>query len=199
MSAPMREFRTERGAKVYGVMAEFATPGSISHGAEKIRDAGYSRWDVYSPFPIHGMEECMGLRPTKLPLVVAAIGLTGAGLGFLLQWWVATQGYATVVQGKPPGAWQPFVPVTFEIGVLFTSFTALIGMLAFNGLPRWHHPLMCKERFLGVSDDKFFIAIEADDPRFDPEPTRRLLLEAGALGVELVEDEEPKAKEPGAH
>ncbi|MCW5765879.1 MAG: DUF3341 domain-containing protein [Phycisphaeraceae bacterium] len=199
MAAATREYRTERGAKVYGVLAEFPNPGVVSHAAERVRDAGYSRWDVYSPFPIHGIDDAMGLPATKLPLVVAFVGLTGACLGFIFQYWVSTEGYATVVQGKPAGAWQAFIPVTFEIGVLFTAFTALLGMLAFNGLPRWHHPLMTRERFLGVGDDKFFIAIEADDPRFDPEPTRALLVAAGATSVELVEEELPPAPAPAAH
>lgn len=195
----IREYRTEKGVPVHGVLAEFPNPGAVSHAAEQVRDAGYTKWDVFSPFPVHGIEEAMGLPATRLPLLVAIIGLTGACLGFLFQYWVSTEGYATVVQGKPAGAWQAFIPVTFEIGVLFTAFSALIGMLAFNGLPRWHHPLMTSDRFLGVSDDKFFIAIQSDDPRFDPEPTRRLLMSAGAISVELVEDPEPPAKEPAAH
>jgi hypothetical protein len=188
-AAQAKVYKTESGKDVYGVMAEFKTPGDLYHAAEKVRDAGFKKWDVYSPFPVHGMEEAMGLPATKLPLIVASIGLTGAALGFLFQYWVTAVDYKIVVQGKPYDAWQPLVPVTFEIGVLFTAFTALLGMLAFNALPRFHHPLLKKERFLGVSDDKFMIAIEAGDERFEPEAVRRLLNGAGAVAVELVEDE----------
>lgn len=186
-SSVKKAYTTESGERVHGVMAEFAGPPEIYHAAERVRDAGYKRWDVYSPFPIHGIDEAMGLSPTKLPLVAGIIGLTGAGLGYLLQRTVESI-YPLVVQGKPPGAWQPWVPVTFEVGILFTAFCALLGMLAFNKLPMWHHPLLKKERFLRVSDDRFIICIEATDPSFDPEKTRELLRSAGATSIELVEE-----------
>lgn len=181
-------YRTPEGKDLYGMMAEFANPRDTYHAAEKVRDAGFRKWDVYSPFPIHGIEEAMGLGRPLLPLVVASVGLTMACMGFIFQYFVSGIDYPLVHQGKPPAAWQPFVPITFEIGVLFTAFTALLGMLAFNGLPRWHHPLLCKERFLRTSDDKFIIAIEAADARFDPEQTRKMLEGAGATSVEWVED-----------
>ncbi|MGQ0626710.1 MAG: DUF3341 domain-containing protein [Phycisphaerales bacterium] len=188
MSAPTTHFKTESGKDVYGLIAEFKDPAAISHAAEKVRDAGYRKWDVYSPFPIHGMEEAMGLPASKLPLVVAAVGLTMACVGFGFQYFVSGVDYPLVHQGKPPEAWQTLVPVTFEIGVLFTAFASLIGMMAFNALPRWHHPLMCKERFLRTSDDRFIIAIEAKDPKFDPAATRAMLDSAGAIAVEIVEE-----------
>jgi len=181
-------YRTPEGKDLYGIIAEFANPADTFHAAEKVRDAGYSRWDVYAPFPIHGIDEAMGLKRPLLPLVVAIIGLTMACAGFTFQYFVSGIDYPLVHQGKPPEAWQPFVPVTFEIGVLFTAFAALIGMMAFNGLPRHHHPLLCNERFLRVSDDRFIIAIETADARFDPEQTRKLLENAGAKAVEWVED-----------
>ena len=134
-----------------------------------------------------GIVEAMGLKRPILPLVVAIAGLSGAGLGFLFQYWVRSAAYWMVHQGKPPTSWQLLVPVTFEIGVLFTAFTCILGMLAFNGLPRWNHPLLDKERFLGVSDDKFIIAVESADPKFDPGSTRQLLQESGAIAIELVE------------
>ncbi|MBY0307661.1 MAG: DUF3341 domain-containing protein, partial [Phycisphaerales bacterium] len=155
---------------------------------EKVRDAGYSKWDVYSPFPVHGMEESMGMKTTKLPILVACMGITGACVGFLFQYYVRHVEYPIIHQGKPSDAWQVLVPVTFEIGVLFTAFTCILGMIVFNGLPMWHHPLLKKPRFLRVSDDRFMIVIEACDPAFDPEKTRRQLLEAGAMSVELVEE-----------
>ncbi len=186
-NASSRVFVTEQGAELYGLMAEFKGPAETYHAAETIRDAGYRHWDVYSPFPIHGIDEAMGIKRTILPVLVACCGFTGAGLGFLMQWYMNND-YNMVVQGKPFLAWEPWIPITFEIGILFSAFAALLGMLALNALPRWHHPLMCKERFLKVSDDRFVIAIEARDSKFDPEKTRELLRHAGATSIELVED-----------
>ena len=188
MTKPRKIYKTENGEAVYGVMAEFDSPASLTHGAEKLRDAGYSRWDVYSPFPVHGMDEAMGLKSNLLPLLTGVVGLGGAGLGYLLQWWVTTRGYPTVVQGKPFDALQPWVPVTFEIGVLFTAFAALLGMFAFNALPMWYHPLLKKERFLRVSDDRFVICVEANDPKFDPDGTRALLERVGGKNFDFVEE-----------
>lgn len=188
MAATSRVYVTEAGERLYGIMAEFASPADLYHASEKVRDAGYTRWDSYSPFPIHGMEDAMGIRRTRLPILVFVGGMTGAGLGFLLQMWVAGKGYPMVTQGKPFLSWQAFVPITFELGVLLAAFTALLSMLALNGLPRWHHPLLKKERFLSSSDDRFFIAIEADDRNFDPDKARALLEGAGATSIELVEE-----------
>lgn len=185
MSRPV--YTTEEGRPVHAVMAEFPTPGALHHAAERVRDAGYRRWDVYSPFPVHGMEDAMGLRPTKLPLIVATCAFVGAGLGLLMQWWMTGVDYPLMVQGKPFAAWEPFTPVTFELGVLSAAFATLLGMLAMNALPMWHHPLLKKERFLRVSDDRYLIVIEAADEKFDPDATRRLLDGAGAVAVEVVE------------
>lgn len=184
---------TENNEQIYGIMAEFASPADLYHAAEKVRDAGYSKWDSFSPFPIHGMEEAMGIKRTILPVVVAIGGFTGVGFAYWLQWIVSSVEYPMVVQGKPfgsliSGGWQVFVPITFELGVLFAAFSSLLGMFVLNGLPRHHHPLMKKERFLASSDDKFFLAIEAADGKFDPEGTKALLKNAGATSIELVEE-----------
>ena len=188
MGRSTRVFTTEAGVPVHGIMGEFETPGAVYHAAEKFRDSGYTRWDVHTPFPIHGLEEAMGIRRTVLPMLVAVVGLTGAGLGFLMEWWMSVHGYALVTQGKPYNSWQAFIPITFECGILFAAFTSLIGMLALNGLPRWNHPLMKKERFLSSSDDKLFVCIEAADRNFHPDRTRALLEAAGATSIELVEE-----------
>lgn len=188
-SSASKQFVTQGGKPVYGVLAQFATPADLYHAAEKVREAGYSRWDAFSPFPVHGLDEAMGIRRTRLPLIVACCGLGGAVLGFLFQYWVATQGYATNVQGKPLGSWQTFIPVTFEFGVLGTAFSSLFGMLIANVLPRWHHPLFTSDRFLKSSDDSFFVAIEAGDPKFDPGAARELFTRLGATSVELIEDQ----------
>ncbi|MEO1009511.1 MAG: DUF3341 domain-containing protein [Planctomycetota bacterium] len=185
---PTHAFRTEDGAVVHGVLAEFATPADVYHAAEKVRDAGFKKWDVFSPFPIHGIDEAMGIARTKLPLIVAMGGFTGIGCALAMQYWMTGVDYPIVVQGKPYNAWEPFVPITFELGVLFAAFSALFGMLALNGLPRWHHALMKNDRFLRTSDDAYAIVIEAGDPRFEGAPTATMLGELGAVHVELVEE-----------
>jgi len=188
MAAASKVFVTESGAPLYGVLAEFATPAAIYHAAEKMRDAGYRKWDVHAPFPIHGIDEAMGIQRTKLPLLCAMGATAGVGLGYLMQYWMTAVDYPLVVQGKPFGSWEPFVPITFELGILLTAFTTLIGMLALNGLPRWNHPLFKSDRFLRTSDDVFMICVESTDPKFDPEATRKLLRDIGATSVELVEE-----------
>jgi hypothetical protein len=188
LKRPPAKYVTEAGHEVYGVLAEFHTPAAVYQAAERVRDAGYSKWDVYTPFPIHGIEDAMGSPRTILPVLVAAAAFTGAFLAWLMQWWMSFWNYPLVVQGKPPWAWEPFTPIVFELGVLFSAFAALLSMLALNGLPRYYHPLLKKDRFLRVSQDRFAIAIEAADARFDPQATRRLLEGAGAKAIELVED-----------
>ncbi|MBX3317477.1 MAG: DUF3341 domain-containing protein [Phycisphaeraceae bacterium] len=179
-------FVTPSGAEVHAIIAQFATPADVYHAAEKVRDAGYTRWDVHTPFPIHGLEEAMGIKRTILPLIAGSVGLGGAAVGFLLQLFISTD-YEIVVQGKPFTAWEPFTPVTFELGILHCAFATLIGMLALNGLPRWHHPIFNSKRFLKSSDDGFFIAIEAADAKFEPNAVKALLESAGGTGIELVE------------
>ncbi len=187
-SRPDHGFRTPEGGVVHGVMAEFPNSAAVYHAAEQVRDAGFQKWDVFAPFPIHGIDEAMGMKRTKLPLIVAGGAITGITVALLMQWWMTAVDYPLVVQGKDYSAWEPWVPVTFELGVLFSAFSALIGMLALNGLPRWNHPLLKSERFLRVSDDKFVIVIEAGDAKFQGSDTVTMLQGMGATAVELVEE-----------
>jgi len=182
------KFVNESGDVVHGIMAEFDTPADIYHAAEKMRDSGYSKWDAFCPFPMHGLDEAMGIKRTILPVMVAVGAFTGVGLAYLMQWWMTAVDFKVVVQGKPYAAWEAFIPITFEMGVLFAAFTSLFGMLAMNGLPRFNHPLFNKERFLRVSDDRYIIAIEADDPKFHPQETRAFLASIGGNHIDLVEE-----------
>jgi hypothetical protein len=175
------------GTSHYGLLAEFDSAKALYHACERVRDAGYSRWDAHSPYPIHGLDRAMGLRPSKLPFVVLVTGLSGAGGGMLLQWWVHTTAYPLVISGKPLFSWPAFVPVTFELGVLFAALGAVLGMFAMNQLPMYYHPLFGSKRFERSSDDALFISIEAWDPKFDRDGTAELLRQAGAKHVELVE------------
>ena len=185
-SAP--KFVTEAGKPVHGIVAEFDETPKVFKAAQRVRDAGFSKWDVHSPFPIHDMEEAMGIKTTKLPLMAGGAAITGVCIAAALQWGTTAYLYPTVVQGKPFDAWQPFVPIMFELGVLLTAFMCLFGMLALNGLPRWHHPLFTHERFARVSNDRFFIVIEATDPGFEPAKVKKLLEDAGGQHVTLIAD-----------
>ena len=173
----------------YGVLAEFATPAELYHACERVRDAGFTRWDAHSPFPMHGLSNAMGLRRSTLPWIVLVMALTGAALGFILQWWVHTSAYPLVISGKPFFTWPAFIPVTFEVSVLFGALGAVFGMFGLNRLPMHHHPLFKSKVFERASDDAFFISIESWDPRFDPSGTATLLKSMGARSVELLESE----------
>lgn len=171
----------------FGVLAEFPTPEAIYKASEKVRDKGFRLWDTHTPFPVHGLEHAMGLKPSKLPWIVLVMALTGGTGGMLLQWWINTVDYPLVISGKPHFSWPAFIPVTFELTVLLGAFGAVFGMLALNKLPQWYHAAFHSERFLRVTDDKFFISIEARDPKYDPVSTPKYLQELGATHVEIVE------------
>jgi hypothetical protein len=173
---------------VWGALAEFDSPAALYKAAERVRDAGFEQWDTHSPFPVHGLEKAMGLKRSMVPLAVLVFGLAGAAAGMGLQWWVATRAYPLVISGKPFFSWPAFVPIMFECGVLGGATGAVLGFLGFSKLPRHHHPLFESKRFERVTDDRFFISIEAADPHFDRSATVQLLERAGALAVELVEE-----------
>ena len=174
--------------KSYGLLAQFEHPGALYKACEKVRDAGYSAWDAHTPFPVHGLEKAMGLKRSVVPWIVAIMGFSGAGLGFLLQYWTSAIDYPLIISGKPFNSYPAFVPVTFELGILLGSFGAVFGMLGLNKLPTLYHSLFNSERFARVTDDGFFISIEARDPNYDAQRTRKLLEDAGAVAVEEVED-----------
>jgi len=175
------------GSKYFGVLGEFADPAALYRACERVRDAGYTRWDAHSPFPVHGLEGAMGMKRSLLPFVILVMALGGAAIGFALQAWVHTSAYPLTISGKPLFAWQAFVPITFELGVLGGALGAVFGMFAMNKLPMHNHPLFDVNRFSRFSDDAFFISIESWDPKFDPADTARMLSAVGATRVELVE------------
>jgi hypothetical protein len=171
----------------YGLLAEFSTPTDLYHACEQVRDAGFTRWDAHSPFPVHGLERAMGLKRSPLPWIVLVMGLAGAAAGFGLQWWVHAAAYPLVISGKPYVAWPAYIPITFEVAVLFAAFGAVFGMFALNRLPMHYHPLFRSKVFERATDDAFFISIESWDPRFDAAATRKMLESLGARSVELLE------------
>lgn len=180
----------------FGLMAEYSDVTSVYRAAEKIRDEGYTKWDVGCPFPIHNMDEAMGLKPSKVAWIMGFGAVAGVTIALIMQGWTAgggvldigwLSGYNVNTAAKPLIAWEQFLPVTFELGVLLSAFGAIFGMLMINRLPMWYHPLMKKDRYLRVGDDKFFISIEAKDPKFNDAATRRLLESTGAEHVDVVE------------
>lgn len=171
----------------FGVIAEFESPHDLLEAARKVREAGFSKFDTYSPFPVHGMDAAMGMSDSKLGWIVLLCGLTGGSGALLMQWWMAAYDYKIVIGGKPFFSYQAFVPVTFELTVLLSAFGAVFGMLALNNLPLLSHPIFSYPRFRKASDDGFFLAIEARDPKFDADRTSKLLEELGGRHVALVE------------
>ena len=174
------------------VLAEYKSAHDVLHAAEKVRDAGYIRWDTHTPFPVHGMDRAMGLRDSRLGWIVIVFALTGLTGAFVMMHWMNGVDYPTVVGDKPPGAPETLpsmVPILFELTILLSAFGAVLGMLHLNRLPRHHHPVFESDRFRLASDDRFFISIEADDPKFDLEKTRALLAGAHAANVEVIEEE----------
>ena len=173
------------------VLAEFDTTTDVVHAAEKVRDAGFKKWDCHTPFPIHGMEKAMGLPDSRLGWIVIAAALTGLGSAFLMMQWMNGIDYPMVVDGKPPGApgtLPSMVPVCFELTILFSAFGSVLGMFGLNRLPRHNHPVFESDRFKGASDDKYFISIEAEDPKFDVAKVRALFESAHATSVEVLEE-----------
>lgn len=175
MSEEQHSPETPETAPLHGVLAEYNTPGEILEAARVVRDAGYTKWDTYTPFPVHGIDAAMGIKMTRLPWIVLCAALTGLTTAILLQWWTNVVDYPFVISGKPMWSIPANVPVMFELTVLFSAFATLGGMLVLNNLPLPSHPLDLKERFAKSTDDKFFLLITAADPAFDEKDTRELL------------------------
>lgn len=173
---------------IYGLMAEFDTPTEIVAAARESYTEGYRKMDAYTPFPIEELSDALHLGRSKLPLIVLIGGIAGGLGGFLLQWWTSTVAYPINVGGRPLFSWPMFIPVTFETTILVAAFSAVLGMLALNGLPEPYHPVFNSPRFELASRTHFFLCIEATDPKFDLEKTRAFLEGIGAKEVAVVED-----------
>jgi hypothetical protein len=173
--------------KLWGLLAEFASPQDLLRAAARVRDAGYTKWDAHTPFPVHGLDGAMGIKTTRLPFLVLAAGVVGAVSGLLMQWWMNAVDYPLIISGKPFNSLPADIPVTFELAVLLASLTAFCGMLVLNALPRFHHPLFTNRAFRRATTDAFFLAIEAKDPRFDLARTEHLLMAEHATRVLPVE------------
>lgn len=173
---------------VFGIVAEFASPHDLIEGVKAVRQAGFTKIDTHTPFPIHGMDKAMDLPGSKLPWLILLCGLTGTASAILLQWWMNGFDYPFHIGGKPVISYQAYVPIGFELTVLFAAFGAVFGMLGFNLLPRPYHPLFTHPRFGRFSDDGFLLSIEAADPSFSEAKARQVLQAAGGTEITLVRD-----------
>ena len=172
--------------ELYGIMAEFDDPDALLGAAQRARDAGYRRMDAYSPFPVEGLAEALDFRNTRVPEIVLAGGIVGGVGGFFMQWFATRIFYPINVGGRPLDSWPAYIPITFELTVLLAAFAALFGMLILNGLPQPYHPVFNAPDFQLASRDRFFLCVEAADPRFDRLGTTRFLLDLHPLRVEEV-------------
>jgi hypothetical protein len=209
LTAPAPSAPVAAAPEHLGVVVEFATPDALLHAAEKVRDAGYTKWDCHTPFPVHGLDKAMGIKPTILPWIVLGGAITGGLLGLFLQCYTNgdvvpfsfyqsksgvvsellapffPSGYPYVVSGKPIYSVPANIPIVFELTVLLGAFSAFFGMLGLNGLPSFFHPVFTSPRFKRASNDRYFVSIEANDPKYDRARTRAFVDGLGGVVEEL--------------
>jgi len=169
------ETRNPEPEALYGIMAEFENPSELVAAVRRAREEGYRVLDAYTPFPIEELNEALGLHGSRVPLIVLIGGLLGGAGGYFMQYYLSVIDYPLNIGGRPLHSWPAFIPLTFELAVLVAGLSAVLGMLALNGLPMPYHPVFNVPRFALASRDRFFLCIEARDPKFDREETRRFL------------------------
>lgn len=172
----------------WGIVAEFDSAAAIYQAAAKTTAQGYRRVDAHTPFPVHGIDKALNQNESPLGWIVVCCGLTGICLAQLMMWWMNSHDYAIWVSGKEPYAWPSTIPITFECMVLLSGFGAVFGMFGLNRLPRLHHPIFQHSTIWRVTDDRFFLSIEATDAKFDRAQTKKFLESIGGRHVEIVED-----------
>jgi hypothetical protein len=187
-----------REPRVYGLLAEFRQPEDLLAATEAAHAAGYRRMDAYTPFPVHGLSEALGLRQTRLPIIVLVGGIFGALLGFGLQYGYEVIHYPMNVGGRPHNSWPNFIIITFEATILCAALSCVLGMLALNGLPQPYHPLFNVPSFELASRSHFFLCIEMRDPKFDLDDTRRFLESLRPIAIYVVPTGRVKPPRKGA-
>ena len=171
---------------VYGMMAEFDNPNDLLAATQRAYSAGYRKMDAYSPYPIEELADALGFHKTRVPLIVLVGAILGGMSGYLLQYWISAVSYPLNIGGRPFNSWPAFIIVTFEMTILFGGISAVVGMLALNGLPMPYHPVFNNPRFTSASRDRFFLCIEAADPKFDRVSTGTFLMGVKAMDVTEV-------------
>ena len=169
--------------EIYGVLAEFSSPEPLVAAARRVHEKGYRQVDAFTPFPLEELDEALEIRRTRLPWVFFLAGATGAIGGFFMQWFATVIHYPLNVGGRPLNSWPVYIPATFELTVLLAGVIGVIAMFARNGLPMLYHPLFGVRRFARASQDGFFLAVEAMDPKFDRAVTVGLLRSLGPTRV----------------
>jgi len=172
--------------KIYAVMGEFDTPEDLVIAGRKLHEMGYTKLDAMTPFPVHGIDEAIGIPRSKIGWIVICVGLSGTATALLLQWWCGAINYPLVIGGKPLFDFSFSIPIAFELTILFSAFASVIGMFALNGLPRLYHPSMNYRSAHRATDDRFLLVVEADDPMFDAQATAGHMRGTGAELVEVV-------------
>lgn len=190
---------TAAGPRAWGLLAEFETVEALLAAVERVRLEGYTRFDAHAPVPVHGIDEAMGIRMSKLPWVVAGGGIAGASCALLMQWWMNAHDYPFMISGKPLFGLPAAIPITFELTVLLGSIGAVLGLFVVTGFPRLHHPLFASERFRRSTADRFFVSIEAEDPKYDGAATRALLESLGPSHLEEILDDDGEGDRGGRH
>jgi hypothetical protein len=185
----MKKNGQHHGRRVWAILAEYDSPAKIYDACEKVRASGLTHFDAYTPFPVHGLDKAMGLRASRLPWMVLCAGIFGGTFLFGFEFWASAIDLPLNIAGKPTFSGPAFIPPAFEFTILLAALTAVFGMLYLNGLPRLHHPLFASPRFDRATNDKFFVAVEASDPRFDQALVEGLLRATNASHVEIVEHE----------
>jgi len=183
---PTTATQSDTRLRTSGILAEFETDDAIIQAARSVRDAGYTRWDCHTPFPVHGLDAAMGVRATVLPWIILGAGLAGVLAATLMQWWMNAVDYQFVVSGKPLWSLPANVPIMFEVMVLFSGLTAFGAVFALNGLPSYYKPQFRSVRFRRVTDDRYFVWVDARDPKFGEAET--FLAGLGSSHVETVRE-----------
>lgn len=180
---------TKEPSALYGVIAEFDTPEQLMAAAEKARDAGYKKMDAFAPFPVEGLSAAMGFKDKFIPILMLCGAGTGLSAGFFMQVFGLGWSYPLNIGGRPIWSWPNFIPIAFEMTILFCAFTGVISMFALNGLPQPYHPVFDVPNFDRASTDKFFLLVEAKDPKFDLAGTRQLLQNTETVLVSEIQVE----------
>lgn len=182
--------------KSFGWMAEFVDEQQLLVAARKLRDSGYTKTDAFTPFPVHGIDEALGIKPTILPFIVLCAGMTGTCTALLLEWYTNAFDYPYIISGKPFASWPAFIPVSFELTILFSAFTTFLGMLALNGLPKFSNPVFTNPRFDRATNDRFFLYVDSKDRYYNRDAVHKLLKDTHPESLEEVLEDESSADIP---